>query len=152
MAAAALQPVDYPKLIKGAVGAGVLTLVLASLVVGIETISSTGALTYETRFTAVSAAAVGVAIVYFLAQLIKAGRPLVPLVVGGALLVLTVMLALAQTEGWSIGSLAPFDARPHWGKAFVAGAAFAYYILFPPAVGYLLGVAEDFQPLLRSTY
>lgn len=35
--------------------------------------------------------------------------------------------------------------------AFVAGAAFAYYILFPPAVGYLLGVAEDFQPLLRAT-
>ena len=35
--------------------------------------------------------------------------------------------------------------------AFVAGAAFAYYILFPPAVGYLLGVAEDFRPLLRAT-
>jgi sec-independent protein translocase protein TatC len=35
--------------------------------------------------------------------------------------------------------------------AFVAGAAFAYYILFPPAVEYLLGVADDFQPLLRAT-
>ncbi|MDI1242616.1 MAG: twin-arginine translocase subunit TatC [bacterium] len=35
--------------------------------------------------------------------------------------------------------------------AFVAGAAFAYYILFPPAVGYLLGVAEEFRPLLRAT-
>ena len=35
--------------------------------------------------------------------------------------------------------------------AFVAGAAFAYYILFPPAVQYLLGVAEDFRPLLRAT-
>ncbi len=35
--------------------------------------------------------------------------------------------------------------------AFVGGAAFAYYILFPPAVGYLLGVAEDFRPLLRAT-
>jgi len=35
--------------------------------------------------------------------------------------------------------------------AFIAGAAFAYYILFPPAVGYLLGVAEDFRPLLRAT-
>lgn len=35
--------------------------------------------------------------------------------------------------------------------AFVGGAAFAYYILFPPAVGYLLGIGEDFQPLLRAT-
>src|SRR5687768_13531466 len=35
--------------------------------------------------------------------------------------------------------------------AFVAGAAFAYYILFPPAVSYLLGVAEEFRPLLRAT-
>jgi sec-independent protein translocase protein TatC len=35
--------------------------------------------------------------------------------------------------------------------SFVGGAAFAYYILFPPAVGYLLGLAEDFRPLLRAT-
>jgi sec-independent protein translocase protein TatC len=35
--------------------------------------------------------------------------------------------------------------------AFVAGAAFAYYILFPPAVEYLLGVADEFRPLLRAT-
>ncbi|MEO7674104.1 MAG: twin-arginine translocase subunit TatC [Pyrinomonadaceae bacterium] len=35
--------------------------------------------------------------------------------------------------------------------SFVAGAAFAYYILFPPAVRYLLGVAEEFRPLLRAT-
>lgn len=35
--------------------------------------------------------------------------------------------------------------------AFIAGAAFAYYILFPPAVSYLLGVADEFRPLLRAT-
>lgn len=35
--------------------------------------------------------------------------------------------------------------------SFVGGAAFAYYILFPPAVGYLLGLAEEFRPLLRAT-
>lgn len=35
--------------------------------------------------------------------------------------------------------------------SFVLGAAFAYYILFPPAVSYLLGLAEDFQLLLRAT-
>jgi sec-independent protein translocase protein TatC len=35
--------------------------------------------------------------------------------------------------------------------SFVAGAAFAYYILFPPALGYLLGLGEDFRLLLRAT-
>ena len=35
--------------------------------------------------------------------------------------------------------------------SFVMGAAFAYYILFPPAVRYLLGLGEDFQLLLRAT-
>jgi sec-independent protein translocase protein TatC len=35
--------------------------------------------------------------------------------------------------------------------AFIAGTAFAYYILFPPAVEYLLGVADEFRPLLRAT-
>jgi sec-independent protein translocase protein TatC len=35
--------------------------------------------------------------------------------------------------------------------SFVIGAAFAYYILFPPAVKYLLGISADFQLMLRAT-
>jgi sec-independent protein translocase protein TatC len=35
--------------------------------------------------------------------------------------------------------------------SFVIGAAFAYYILFPPAIGYLLSLGSDFQLLLRAT-
>jgi sec-independent protein translocase protein TatC len=35
--------------------------------------------------------------------------------------------------------------------SFVIGAAFAYYILFPPAVKYLLGLGGDFQLLLRAS-
>lgn len=35
--------------------------------------------------------------------------------------------------------------------SFVAGAAFAYYILFPPAVRYLLGVGSDFSLMLKAT-
>lgn len=35
--------------------------------------------------------------------------------------------------------------------SFVIGAAFAYYILFPPALRYLLGLGEDFRLLLRAT-
>ncbi|MFV0388116.1 MAG: twin-arginine translocase subunit TatC [Pyrinomonadaceae bacterium] len=35
--------------------------------------------------------------------------------------------------------------------SFVCGAAFAYYILFPPAVRYLIGVGKDFTPFLKAT-
>ena len=35
--------------------------------------------------------------------------------------------------------------------SFVIGAAFAYYVLFPPAVSYLLGLGSDFQLLLRAS-
>jgi len=35
--------------------------------------------------------------------------------------------------------------------SFVLGAAFAYYILFPPAVKYLLGLGSEFQLMLRAT-
>ena len=35
--------------------------------------------------------------------------------------------------------------------SFVIGAAFAYYILFPPAIAYLLGVGQNFDLMLRAT-
>ena len=35
--------------------------------------------------------------------------------------------------------------------SFVIGAAFAYYILFPPAVRYLLGLGQDFRPFLKAS-
>jgi sec-independent protein translocase protein TatC len=35
--------------------------------------------------------------------------------------------------------------------SFVAGAAFAYYILFPPAISYLLGIGEDFRLFLNAS-
>ena len=35
--------------------------------------------------------------------------------------------------------------------SFVGGAAFAYYILFPPAARYLLGLGSEFQLLLKAS-
>lgn len=35
--------------------------------------------------------------------------------------------------------------------SFVIGAAFAYYILFPPAMNYLLGLGQNFNLMLRAT-
>ena len=35
--------------------------------------------------------------------------------------------------------------------AFIIGGAFAYYILFPPAAAYLLGLGQEFRLLLKAT-
>ena len=35
--------------------------------------------------------------------------------------------------------------------SFILGTAFAYYILFPPAVGYLIGLGSDFTPVLKAS-
>jgi sec-independent protein translocase protein TatC len=35
--------------------------------------------------------------------------------------------------------------------SFVLGAAFAYYVIFPPAAKYLLGLGSDFRLLLKAT-
>jgi sec-independent protein translocase protein TatC len=34
--------------------------------------------------------------------------------------------------------------------AFIIGAAFAYYVIFPPAAAYLLGLGQDFRLLLKA--
>ena len=35
--------------------------------------------------------------------------------------------------------------------SFVAGAAFAYYVLFPPAISYLLGIGQEFRLFLNAS-
>lgn len=111
MAAAALQPINYSKIVKGSIAAGIVTVVLTCLVVGIETISSPTGITFETRYRAVFCAAIGVAIVYFLVQLINIGRFKIPLIGGIVLLVLAVTQALAQTEGWPIAEFVMFNSK-----------------------------------------
>lgn len=111
MAAAALQPINYSKIVKGSIAAGIVTVVLTCLVVGIETISSPTGITFETRYRSVFCAAVGVAIVYFLVQLINIGRFKIPLIGGIILLVLAITQALAQTEGWPIAEFVMFDSK-----------------------------------------
>lgn len=48
-------------------------------------------------------------------------------------------------RGWAL----PFVSMSS--LSFVAGAAFAYYILFPPAISYLLGIGEDFRLFLNAS-
>ena len=48
-------------------------------------------------------------------------------------------------RGWAL----PFVAMSS--LSFVGGAAFAYYVLFPPAVTYLLGLGENFRLFLNAS-
>ncbi len=48
-------------------------------------------------------------------------------------------------RGWAI----PFVLMSS--VSFVGGAAFAYYVLFPPAIAYLLGIGQDFRLFLNAS-
>jgi sec-independent protein translocase protein TatC len=48
-------------------------------------------------------------------------------------------------RGWAL----PFVSMST--VSFVGGAAFAYYVLFPPAVEYLLGLGQDFRLFLNAS-
>src|SRR5215207_7273690 len=48
-------------------------------------------------------------------------------------------------RGWAV----PFVVMSS--LSFLAGAAFAYYVLFPPAISYLLGIGEDFRLFLNAS-
>lgn len=73
-----------------------------------------------------------------------------------AAIALSVPLLLWQVWGFISPALYPHERRyvtpfiALSSVSFVAGAAFAYYILFPPAVRYLLGLGEDFRLLLKA--
>src|SRR5215207_7328789 len=51
----------------------------------------------------------------------------------------------AHERGWAL----PFVLMSS--ASFVAGAAFAYYVLFPPAVAYLLGLGSEFRLFLNAS-
>jgi len=48
-------------------------------------------------------------------------------------------------RGWAL----PFVVMSS--ASFLAGAAFAYYVLFPPAITYLLGLGQDFRLFLNAS-
>ena len=74
-----------------------------------------------------------------------------------AAIALSVPFLLLQVWGFISPALYKHERRyvtPFIGLStisFVIGAAFAYYILFPPAVRYLLGLGQDFNIMLRAT-
>jgi sec-independent protein translocase protein TatC len=73
-----------------------------------------------------------------------------------AAIALSVPFLLWQIWGFIAPGLYPHErayVTPFVGMSsisFVIGAAFAYYVLFPPAASYLLGVGQDFKLLLNA--
>ena len=132
---AALPAVDYREFTKRAIIAGLVTLVLASLLVGIETVSTVNGLEVATRYRAVFFASAGVAVVYFLIEMLKAGRTLAPLVVGLLMIVTFAVLEWAQAEGLPLGDQLPFNSWVvNWGVMLVPVSLVlrSLYLMFKP--------------------
>jgi branched-chain amino acid transport system permease protein len=115
------ESVNYREILKRAVIAGVVTLVLASLMVGVQTTNTMNyAIGIETRFRAVFMAAAGVAIIFFLVELMRLGRALPALLGGLILLAAFAVLEYAKLQGLPLGNQLPFDAAVvNWGAALV---------------------------------
>jgi branched-chain amino acid transport system permease protein len=135
MAAVSLAPVSYRELVKRGLVAGFITLVLASLLVGIETVSTVNGLQVATRYRAVFCAAIGVAIVYFLIEMLKAGRPLWPLIGGLIMIALFAVLEWARSAGLPLGDQLPFNSWVvNWGVMLVPLSLVlrATFVIFKP--------------------
>ncbi len=116
------RPVDYTDFAKRSVAAGVITLILGSLLVGLETVPTPngGSMLLEPRFRALVCAAVGIAIVYFLVQLLKIGRAMPALIGGLAMIAAFAVLETAKIEGLPLGDQLPFNSWVvNWGVMLV---------------------------------
>jgi branched-chain amino acid transport system permease protein len=114
------RPVDYADLAKRAAAAGVITLILGSLLVGLETVSTVNGILLSPRYRALVCAAVGVGVVYFLMELLKIGRTLPALIGGLAMIAAFAVLEWAKIEGLPLGDQLPFNSWVvNWGVILV---------------------------------
>ena len=113
------------EMLKQAVAAGVITFLLASLIVGIETVSSTGVLDFTTRYKEVFIATIGVFVGSLVIGQIRAGRPQIGVVVAGGVSVLLLLLLLVQEWGVIPKEFLPFNSMIiNWGSLIIPVAIF----------------------------
>jgi len=114
-----------PEMLKQAIAAGAITFLLASLIVGIETVSSTGALDFTTRYKEVIIASLGVFVGSMVISQMRAGRPLVGIIVGGGVSVVLLILLLVQGSDAVPKEFLPFNSMIiNWGSLIVPAAIF----------------------------
>jgi branched-chain amino acid transport system permease protein len=111
--------------LKNALAVGVVTFLLTSLIVGIETVSSTGALTFNTRYTAVCIASIGVFFGSIVVSHMREGNPW-PALIGGAVVTIVLDIILAfQGSSETIRAFVPFQAPiVNWGASVIPTAIF----------------------------
>jgi branched-chain amino acid transport system permease protein len=114
-----------PEMLKQAAAAGIITFLLASLIVGIETVSSTGVLDFTTRYKEVFIATIGVFVGSLVISQLRAGRPQVGVVVAGGVSVLLLVLLLVQERDLIPKELLPFKSMIiNWGSLIIPVAIF----------------------------
>src|SRR5215475_6503839 len=102
--------------LKHALAAGIITFLLTSLIVGIETVSSTGELTFNTRYKEVIIASVAVFFGSIVVSLMREGRPLPALFGGGGVTIAMLAVLVLQNLIPALGALLPFQAPiVNWG-------------------------------------
>ncbi len=106
--------------LKQALAAAVITFLLTSLIVGIETISSTGELTFNTRYKEVVIASVAVFFGSIVVSLMREGRPLPALFGGGGVTIAMLAMLVLQNLIPALGALLPFQAPiVNWGVVII---------------------------------
>src|SRR5262245_62618505 len=94
-----------PAMLQQAAAAGVITFLLTSLIVGIQTVSSTGQLDFTTRYKEVFIAAGAVFFGSILVSLMREGKPLPALIGGGAVTLIVGAILLLQDSNDALRAL-----------------------------------------------
>jgi branched-chain amino acid transport system permease protein len=119
----AAMTTENVKMLQTAFLAGAVTFLLTSLIVGIETVSSTGQLAFTTRFKEVVIATVGVFVGSIVITQMRAGRPLVGVVVGGGVTAVLLLLLLIQGQDAVQSWMLPFRSMiVNWGSLIIPAA------------------------------
>jgi len=122
-AAASREAAVTPEMLKQAVGAGVITFLLTSLIIGVQTVSSTGQLDFTTRFKEVFIVSIAVVIGSLVISQMRAGRPIVGIIAGGAVTAVLLALLLIQSADGAQAWLLPFQSIiVNWGALIVPAA------------------------------
>src|SRR5215831_16864436 len=106
--------------LKHALAAGIITFLLTSLIVGIEPVSSTGELTFNTRYKEVLVASIAVFFGSWVVSLMREGRPLPALFGGGGVTLVLAVLLIWHNLDPSLTTWLPFKAPiVNWGVLIV---------------------------------
>ena len=111
------------EMFRKSVGAGVITFLLSCLIVGVQTLSSTGQLDFTTRFKEVFIVSIGVFVASLVVDQTRAGRPLIGVIVGGAVTAILVALLVLHARGTNVSWLLPFQSViVNWGAVIIPAA------------------------------